>query len=47
VRAALMRDLEAARFAADRAFRQSTPPIRKTAWSRPSWNYVGTALWSG
>ena len=42
VRAVLLRDLEAARYAADRAFRQSTPPTRPTALWLVNWKRVGT-----
>lgn len=40
VREALGRDLEAARFAADRA--SMTPPILPAAWSPMSWRCAGT-----
>ncbi|CAH1687762.1 hypothetical protein CHELA41_40080 [Hyphomicrobiales bacterium] len=43
VRDALVRDLEAAaRYNADRAFRQLTPPTRRTGLSRRNWSCGGT-----
>ena len=38
----LLRDLEAARFAADRASASTTPPIPPIAWLRRSWRRAGT-----
>ena len=43
VREALKRDLEAARYAADRAFRQDDArPIRPTGWWQANWKRAGT-----
>jgi hypothetical protein len=40
VREALVRDLEAARYAADRAFRHMTPPTQPTASWLVNWKHV-------
>ena len=42
VREALGRDFEAARYAADRAFRQYDAAIQPTSWSRANWRRAGT-----